>query len=173
MPNERKIRIVNELQQKLQNAKGVVLASYDGLNVPELQDLRARLREAKAELKIVKNTLLKLTLRESPFKFNDDNDLKGPTAVVISREDEIAPVKALYDFAAEHEALKVKGGFFGGKWTAAEVLAQIAKLPAKDELRSSIVRILQWPAFRLVNVLQANQRKLLVALSEIAKQKEQ
>lgn len=171
MPNERKIQIVSELQQKLQDAKGIIFTSYAGLSVPEISDLRAKLRAAQAEIKVVKNTLLKLALRESPFKLSSDNELTGPTAIVVSHEDEIKPLKALQEFAEEHGALQLKGGFFEGKWTAPAVLAEIAKLPSKDELRVKLVMMLQWPIFRLMNVLKGNQRNLVNVLNQIAKER--
>lgn len=163
MPNERKIQIVENLKEKLKTAKGVVLTNYQGLSVPEVEALRRQLKESRTDLQVVKNTLLQLALQKSKFQ-NPNLNLEGPTAVVLSREDEIAPLKVLYDFAKGHEALKVKGGFFEGAWIVAEKLKEIAVLPGREVLLAKVVGMIQSPIVRLVNVGKGNQISLVRVL---------
>ena len=90
MPSEKKIQIVEQLKEKLAKAKGVVLTDYQGLSVPEVEVLRKSLQEAGAKYQIVKNTLLNLALKDSGHEPRAMSyELTGPTAVVLSYEDEI------------------------------------------------------------------------------------
>lgn len=168
MPNERKIQIVEQLKGNLAEAKGVVLTDYQGLSVPEVEELRKSLAEARADYQVVKNTLLKLALEQSP-KFNlpeagQSSKFVGPTAVILSYENEIQPLKALYDFAKEHKALEVKGGVFEGDWMVAEKLKEIASLPGREILLAKVVGMIQSPVVRLVGVGKSNQVGLIRVL---------
>ena len=157
MPNEKKVQIVEQLKENLSKAQGVVLTDYQGLSVPEVEILRKSLQEVGASYQIVKNTLLKLALDKGE-KF------VGPTAVVLSYEDEIAPLKTLYDFAKEHKALKIKGGFFEGGWAVSEKLKEIAMLPSREELLAKLLGMMQSPLTRFVNVAKGNQMGLVGVL---------
>jgi large subunit ribosomal protein L10 len=170
MPSERKVQIVKKLKEKLARAKGLVLTDYHGLSVPEVEALRDQLRESQADLQVVKNTLLQLALQKSKFQ-NPNVKLEGPTAVILSQEEEIKPLKALYDFAEEHEALQVKGGFFEGLWTAAEKLQKIASLPSREVLLAKLTGTMQAPVLRLLTVSEANIRGLVGVLANISESK--
>ncbi len=163
MPNERKIQIVENLKEKLAKAKGVVLTDYQGLSVPEVEMLRKGLREVKADYQVVKNTLLDLALKSSRFEVRGSK-FAGPTAIVLNHEDEIAPLKVLYDFAKEHQPLKVKGGFFEGAFLAEEKLKEIAFLPSREELLARLLGMIQSPLTRLVSVGKGNQVGLVRVL---------
>ncbi len=165
MPNERKIQIVKNLKESLSKAKGLVLTDYHGLSVPEVEVLRRSLQEVGANYQVVKNTLLQLALKESGSRFTI-NDLRftGPTAIVLSCEDEIEPIKTIYNFAKEHEALKIKGGFFEEGWAAPEKLKKIAFLPNREELLSRLIGMVQSPIVRLVSVGKSNQTALVKIL---------
>ena len=165
MPNEKKIQIVKDLKERLSKAQGVVLTDYQGLSVPEAEVLRRNLQEAGASYQVVKNTLLNLAIKDSDFRpLTPDFRLVGPTAVVLSHEDEIKPLKALYDFAKEHEALEIKGGFFEGAFLAAEKLKEIASLPNREELLARLFGMMQSPLSRLVSVGKGNQIGLVRVL---------
>ncbi len=173
MPSERKIQIVKNLKERLAKTKGFVLTDYHGLSVPEVEVLRKSLREVGANYQIVKNTLLNLALKETSYQLlATSQQFAGPTAVVLSYEDEVKPLKALYDFAKEHEDLKVKGGFFEGVWSAAEKLKKIAFLPSREVLLARVVGMIQSPVRRLVTVGKGNQMGLVSVLSQVAKEKQ-
>lgn len=171
MPSEKKIQIVENLKEKLAKARGVVLTDYQGLSVPEVEGLRRGLQEVKADYQIVKNTLLKLALDKSS-KFPPErragavqgSKFVGPTAIILSYEDEIKPLKALYNFAKEHEALQVKGGFFEGFWLVGEKLKEIASLPSREILLAKVIGMIQSPISRLVSVGKGSQVGLVRAL---------
>lgn len=165
MPSEKKIQIVEQLKEKLSRVRGVVLTDYQGLSVPEVEVLRKCLREVGADYQVVKNTLLNLALKDSSKLFSSSAlQLTGPTALVLSYEDEIKPLKALYDFAKEHDALQIKGGFFEGVFLAAEKLKEIASLPGREELLAKLLGMIQSPIVRLVNVGKGDQLSLIRVL---------
>lgn len=163
MPSERKIQIVNSLSEKLSQAKGLVLTSFEGLSVPEVEVLRRSLGEVKADYQVVKNTLLKRALEDVKIQMSDVK-LTGPTALVLSYEDEFQPLKVIRDFAKEHENFAIKGGFFAGAWLAAEKLLEIAGLPSREVLLARLVGMLQSPVVRFVNVTKGNQTNLVRVL---------
>ncbi len=172
MPSEKKIQIVEQLKEKLSKAQGVVLTDYQGLSVPEVEVLRRNLQEAGANYQVVKNTLLGLALKNSGYELRATSyELTGPTAVILSHEDEIAPLKVLYDFAQGHESLKVKGGFFEGVFMAAEKLKEIASLPGREVLLARVVGMIQSPIVRFVSVGKVSQRKLVYTLNSVYEKK--
>jgi len=164
MPNEKKVQIVEQLKERLSKAQGVVLTDYQGLSVPEVEVLRRNLQAAGANYQVVKNTLLKLALEQNSKLKMQGEKFVGPTAVVLSKDDEIKPLKALYDFAKEHKALKIKGGFFEGGWTVGEKLKEIAQLPSHEELLARLLGMMQSPITRFVNVSKGTQRNLVGVL---------
>lgn len=151
--------IVTNLKEKLVGAKSIVFADYRGLTMSQLSDLRNKLREVGGEFNITKNTLLKIALPESDFE--------GPTATLISKDDEISPIKILVKALKDAGIGKVKGGFLGDSVLDAESINKLALLPTKDELRAKTVGVLVAPLQGIVGVLQGNLRNLVYALSEI------
>ena len=169
MPNEKKVQIVKQLKERLSKAQGVVLTDYQGLSVPEVEVLRRSLQEAGASYQVVKNTLLNLATKDTNYQLPITNDLlAGPTAVVLSNDDEIKSLKALYNFAREHTALQVKGGFFEGAFLAAEKLKEIAELPSREELLAKLLGMMQSPIVRLVNATKSGQAELVQVLKAVA-----
>lgn len=169
MPKTRaqKEEIVQILTDKLNKAKSVVFADYRGLSMKQLSEIRNKLREVNGELTIAKNTLLK--------RVNPDLNLEGPTATLLSYDDEISPIKILVKALKDSGLGKVKMGFLGppagGDLLDEAKILQLATLPTKDELRSQTVGILAAPLQGIVSVLQGNLRNLVYALSEIQKAK--
>ena len=152
---------VNSLAEKLKNAKIILLADYRGINVADVTALRANLRDAKADYKVIKNNIIKRAL-DSNGQSGLDDLLEGPTAIVMSEDDYLEPRKAIYKFAKDNEFYKIKGGIIEGKIMTAEEIITLAKLPSRQELLSM-----------LAGGLLANISKLAVALEQVRLQKEQ
>src|SRR5512141_1308871 len=110
MPTAQKTATIDEIKQKLTASNVVILTDYRGLTVKEMQALRTKLREAGGEVKVYKNTLTELALRELDLPQLDEM-LQGPTLFTFTGEDPVAPAKAIMDFAKDHKQLEVKGGF--------------------------------------------------------------
>ncbi len=165
MPKTRiqKEATVTELSEKFSRAKSVVFADYTGLTMSELSDLRNKLREQQAEFTITKNTLIKLAQPET--------NLEGPTATLFAYDDEISPIKTLVKALKDTQKGKVKSGLLGTQALDEYRVISLSNLPTKDELRGKTVSVLAAPLMGIANVLQANIRNLVYALSEIQKSK--
>ena len=120
-----------------------------------------------AEYKVVKNRLAKLALSDNLAAVK--SLLKGPTGMVISKEDPVAVAKALHTFARTNQALVIKAGYVEGQMLEPAGLKALADLPSKDAIRAQIVGALQGPMAQLVGLLQAPQRELVYVLSQRGK----
>ena len=110
---------VSELAEKIEKAKVVLLTDYRGINVDEVTTLRTDLRNAKAEYKVIKNNITKRALAEAGIEGLDEQ-LEGPTAVIMTNEDYLEPTKAIYNFTKDHDFYKIKGGIIDGKLVSVE-----------------------------------------------------
>jgi len=170
VPTQEKIESVEDLKRRLHGVKTVLLAEYRGLSVQQLSDLRKQLRAVSAEYKVVKNRLAKLAL--SPDLAGVKGLLKGPTGMIISKEDPVAVAKALHAFARTNQALVIKAGYVEGQLLQPAGLKALADLPSKETLRAQIVGAIQGPLAQLVGLLQAPQRELVYVLSQRGKNAE-
>lgn len=157
---EEKATLVNEIAEKLQNAKSTIIADYRGLTVAEVTELRKNLRDAGIEFKVLKNTMTRRAADQ--VNLSDVNEyLTGPNAIAFSYEDVVAPAKILNDFAKTHKALELKGGIVEGKVISTSEVQALAELPSKEGLLSM-----------LANVLQAPIRNFAYAVKQIAEKQE-
>ena len=170
MPTQEKIESVEDLKRRLSGVKTVLLAEYRGLTVQQLSDLRRQLRSASAEYKVVKNRLAKLALSESLAGMK--GLLKGPTGMILSKEDPVAVAKALHTFARANQALVIKAGYVEGQMLEPAGLKALADLPSREALRAQIVGTIQGPLAQLVGLLQAPQRELVYVLAQRGKNAE-
>src|SRR5499433_1635181 len=111
MPTQEKVTAVEDLKTRFDGVKTVVLTEYRGLTVQELSELRKQLRAVSAQYKVVKNRLARIAIKSSALE-GLGTHLKGPTAVILSKEDPVAVAKALHAFARAHQALAIKAGYF-------------------------------------------------------------
>jgi large subunit ribosomal protein L10 len=153
-----KAELIETLQSTLSEATAVVVTHQTGLTVAESSDLRGRMREAGAGFKVTKNRLTKIALQGT--KYEDITDLfTGPTAVGTSA-DPVAAAKTLVAFAKENDKLTIVGGALDGKVLDKAGVEALAKLPSLDELRASLVGLLNAPATKVARVAQAPVAKL-------------
>lgn len=162
--------IVQEIAEKITNAKSVVITDYRGLNVSEVTELRKQLREAGVEYKVLKNTMVRFAAEKAGIEGLNDI-LKGPTAVAFGLEDAVSPAKVLVDFAKDHEALEIKAGVLDNNVLSIEEVKNLAEIPPREVLLSMVLRGMQGPISGFVNVLQGNIRNLVYVLSAIQDQK--
>lgn len=153
MDRLQKQELVASMGEIFASAGTVVVVHYDGLDVASMTDLRNKMREAGAELKVVKNRLTRLALKDTEFEGIADL-FSGPAAIGFS-EDVVAPAKVLVDFAKDNEALRVLGGGMGATVLDEAGVKALASMPSLDELRGKLVGVLQAPAQKLAAVTQA------------------
>ncbi len=172
MPNQQKIDLVKNLRDRIKKAKSITVVNYVGLDVNNINDLRSRIKEQKAESLVTKNTLLKLAFEEEGIKDKEiAPHLKGPTAVIFAYEDPISYIKAIYEFAKEFELPKVKFSIIEGIFTAADRVEQISELPTKEQLLAQVVGGIKSPITGLVNVLSGTRNSLVNVLAKVAETK--
>ena len=128
---EQKQLVVEEIKEKFNNAKSVVIFDPRGLKVSEVTELRRSLRESGSDYKVYKNTLVRRAMNS--LNINMDEELNGPKAVAFGT-DAIAPIKVLSDFAKEHPALVLKVGYVDGNVTDEATLKQLAAIPGREQL---------------------------------------
>ncbi len=167
---EAKGQIVSEVRDKLSLAKGVVLTDYRGLTVTQVTKLRAQLREAGVEYKVIKNTLVRRAAKEIGIT-GLDSFLEGPTAVAFGINDPVAPAKILTEFAKANKNLEIKAGLVEGKVIGFDGVKALAELPPREVLLAQVLGAMQGPLVGMANVLQGPIRKLGYALEEVRKLK--
>ena len=156
----KKIKEVEELAEKIGKAKIVLLTDYKGINVADVTAVRAKIRGAQAEYKVIKNNITRRALQACNIE-GLDKELEGTTAVILGYEDYLEPLKAIYEYAKNNEFYKIKGGIIEGKVVSVEELITLAKLPSRETLIA-----------QLAGALLGNISKLAVALDQVRAQKE-
>lgn len=168
---EAKIKLVEELAEKLGNAKSIIIVDYRGLNVEEVTNLRSQTREAAVEYKVYKNTMMRRALEKAGIEGLNEYFV-GPTAIAISVEDEVAPAKILNKFSQDHKNMEIKGGYVDGKPVDIAGVKSLAALPPREVLVAQALGGLNAPISGFVGVLNGTIRALAIALGQIAEQKE-
>jgi len=154
LKREDKRRVVDDLNQRMRQAKVTILTRFIGLNVEKMTQLRRELRKAAVEYRIVKNTLLRLAVRETNKEVLEPK-IEGPVAVAWSDTDPVAPARVLAKFAKDYAELQILVAYSDGRlWGPAEI-QQWVNLPSLEELRGKILGLIQGPASRLVRLMGA------------------
>jgi len=163
---EEKQELVAKLKEKLAGSKAVFFADYRGLTVAQISDLREKLKEAKAQLFVAKNTLIMKALRGNSYLSprNQNFNLAGPTAVIFAQDDQIAPTKIIAQFAKTHGLPSLKSGFLGKSLLGEREVQRLASLPTREVLISQTVGQISSSLYDLVYTLQANLQNLIFVL---------
>ena len=172
MNRQEKIKLVSELHEKLKSAKAAFLVDYKGLDVKSMSALRRQLREVNTELKVVKNRLLKLASKGTDTESIQDV-MRGPSAIVISYDDVVAPAKILVNFSKENENLKIKKAQITGKVIDLEKIKQLAELPSREQLLAQTLSVMMAVPASFVSVLNGIIVKFLYVLKAIEEQKKE
>lgn len=150
----KKAEVVKQTVELLNNAESAIVVDYRGLTVAEVTDLRKQLRDAGVKMSVIKNKIL-----DRAVEGTDYEDLKstfvGPTAVAFSDEDPIAPAKILKNFADNHDALEIKGGFIEKKVKTLDEINEYATMPSREDLLSMLASALQDPMRKIARAVKA------------------
>ena len=167
---DKKQALVAEINDLLASAKGTAFAKYQGVSVAELQELRAKAREAGVVIRVVKNRLVRVSLSENKtYKAADTSALTGQLLYAFSDNDEIMPAKVLDEFAKTHPALELVGGFSGeGMTISTNDIKALAGLPSKNQLIGEVVAQLLSPVHDVTNALSGNLHALLDGVADKA-----
>jgi large subunit ribosomal protein L10 len=170
MKRQEKEKLIADLNGRLAKARGTFLVDYKGLNVEAISRLRFELRKTGAELKVVKNRLLKRASEGTGTALMKDH-MQGPSAIAVTSEDVVAPAKVLVTFAKDFEHLKIKSGQITGRVMDSEAVKRLASLPGREVLLAQVLSAMQAVPASFVRVLNGITLKLLYALKAIEQQK--
>lgn len=149
----------------IQNAGFVGLISYKGLDVDEVDELRARIAASDCVCRVLKNTFIELAARNCELECPDDFELTGDTALVCgSADDPVSPAKAIVDFAKDHEQVAFKGGWINGAYRNVEQMTALADMPTREQSLSMLLGVIKAPGQRLVSTLSQRRNTVVWTL---------
>ena len=170
MNREGKEQVVSHLSDKLKEASLVVATDYRGLSVEQITQLRNELRSVSSDYRVAKNTLLKRASQGTDLEQLHEY-FTGPTAILLSPGDPIAPVKVLVKYLKDYSALSIKAGVLEGTFLSAEDTQALSTLPGRNELLGKLLSLLVSSQVRLLNVLSGVPQKLVRTLRAIEQSK--
>jgi large subunit ribosomal protein L10 len=148
----------------------VVVAHYSGMTVAQMTDYRRRVKEAGGMVKVAKNRLAKLALKDTNAAGIADL-FKGPTCIAVSK-DPIAAAKVAVNYAKENDKLVILGGAMGNTVLDSKGIVALAELPSLDELRARIIGLLNAPATKIARTIKEPGAKLARVIQAKASQGE-
>ena len=167
---EQKQAVVAEISAELANAQAVVLAEYRSLRVGEMTELRKKARRSGVYLRVLKNTLARRAVADTPFKGLAEK-MVGPLAYGIS-SDPVAAAKVLHEFARGNEKFVIKAGAMPNVVMSAKEVAELARMPSRRELLARLLGTMQAPIAQFVRTLNEVPGKFARALAAVRDQKE-
>ena len=144
---------VQKMKDELKNSNSLIVAHYDGLSVLETDSLRKEMRDNGAKFRVTKNRLTKIALADTPYASITDLFV-GPTAIAYS-SDPVAPAKVSVNFEKKLENFKIIGGSYEGEKINLTKINFLATLPSLDQIRGTLLGILNAPAQEIASVIQA------------------
>ncbi len=171
MNREQKSAAIAEIASQIDESEAIFAVDYRGITVEQIAELRAKLREADAAFKVVKNSLTERAADQAgaePLK----GYLVGPTALTFVRGDVATAAKAVADYAKITQLLPFKGGMMGGEELEIDQIRSLSRLPSREVLYGQLVGIVASPVGGLVRSLNAMLSGVAVALGQVQQKKE-
>lgn len=157
---ERKHELVAQYRKLVEEYPSLILASTSGTTVKQLEGLRAQVREAGGEFRIVKNTLIKLVFEEAGIDL-PEGTLIGPTAIGFSSDGVVSITKAIVDLVKETKVVKLKPSIVDGAIYSEGQLRKLADLPPMPVVQSQLLSVLQAPATKVAGILSSSVRQVV------------
>lgn len=170
MDKKQKEQELASLKDKMARANQIVVADHTGINVADLTQLRRKLRDAKSEFRVSKNTLLRLAVKDGALKALAEH-FTGPTAVIFGYDDPSVPAKIVYDAIKETEKPRFKAYYANGKVYGIETLKKIAELPPRNVVIAMLIGTVQGPIAQFIMVLDAATREFIGTLDALAEKR--
>ncbi len=170
MPNNKNLKSVETLTEKISRAKSIYFTDYLGLDVLEITKLRKEFFAKDVEFVVVKNTLLKIASVNNNISLSEEL-LSGSTAIAISYEEPVAAAKVIKDFNKEYDLPSVKGVLFEGNYLPAEEFNKIANLPSKEESITKFAMMVKSPMQNLAMMLRSPMSDFVNILNSLKENK--
>ena len=172
-PTEKKIDTVKELMDLLEKAQGLYLADFNGLNVEQANKLRASFRNQNAVYRVYKNTLIQHACREMGYEDLIPH-LEGPTALALSFDDPVVPVRLIAEFVKnlEKKTPVIKAGILEKNYIGTDGIKALKDIPPRDVLIAQILNCVQSPLYNVVMVLNEVVRSFLAVLQAVIDKKQ-
>ncbi len=170
MDRNQKSALLGELQERLRKAGILIVCQATALNSHKTRELRRAIRRAGGELKVAKNTIVRIAIDGTAFA-GLTPFLQGPTRLVFGYGDPVAVAKVLVQFAREEsERVQVRAAITSGKLLDAQAVDELAKLPERPVLLGRLLALMQTPASLLVRLLQEPGTQVVRVLSQRSEQ---
>ncbi len=170
LKKERKLELSKRLSEQLEDAIAIMVFSYTGLTVKEMEDIRNSVKEIGASFNVIKNSVVEKAIEGSKWESLKEH-LKGANAYALSFDDPAALAKVLVGKAKDYKKLEAKVGSLDGKIIDAKQIVALSKLPSKEVLLAQLLGTLNAPITGFVNVLAGNIRNLMYVLKAIEEKK--
>ena len=164
MNRTEKEQVIGQLHEKMAKAKAAILAEPRSIDVATVTELRRKCRDAQVEYKVVKNTLAQRAAKGTPVEPLIEKFV-GPTALVMSYGDVVAPAKILADFAKDRAGFAIRTAVVEGRVIDAKGILALAKMPGIQELRGRIASVIAQPAVRLARIIATPGQQLAQVLN--------
>ena len=165
----KKEQLIQEYVEQLNGSEAIIITSYRGLTVTDLQQLRGKIREAEGSYSVVKNTLVRRALDEVGFSVPDEI-LTGPVGIGFCQQNVAGVAKVISDFAKDNELLEVKGGLMGAQFIDQAAIKSLASLPPLEVLQAQLLGVINAPASQLVGVVAGGVRQLVNVFNAYSEQ---
>ena len=173
MVTEAKEKDLESLRELFKKSNCAVIADYRGVSAEGMTLLRKDVREAGGKLRVVKNTLARIAVKDTGFEASTSM-LSGPVSIAFSfGEDVSGPAKVVLDFAKKNKEMEIIGGVLEGSALDKEGVKSLASMPQKPVLQAMLLGLLQAPARNFIGVLAGAPRKFLYACNAIAEKKQE
>ena len=167
MKKDQKKKFVKDFKDILNNVGILVVTHYSGLKTTQTDELRLKINEVGGKFIIVKNSLMKIILKDHKSK-EFKNLFNGPVALAYS-EDEVSAAKVAVNFSKDNDKLLILGGIMGEKFLEQKDVLEIATLPTLNEIRARLVSLIQTPARKIAYALKFSANKLARVFNEYSK----
>ena len=167
---EQKQEVVAEVGAEIAKAQTVVIAEYRSLTVADMTDLRRKARNAGVYLRVVKNTLARRAVADTPFEALADH-MTGPLAYGIST-DPVAAARVLSDYARTNDKLKIRGGGMANQVMSAQDVARLASMPSREQLLAQLMGTMRAPVAKFVQTLNEVPGKFVRTLAAVRESRE-
>jgi large subunit ribosomal protein L10 len=170
MNKEEKNLVIEDLKNLINSSDTLILFHYRGVKDADFQDLRKTLRDNSANVRVVKNTLLKRAVKNTDYE-SISEIASGPTAIAFSSSPS-ALAKSIVNFSNKHDVVTIKGGFLGNLSMDEKKIVELSQLGSEEELRAKLISVITSVQSKFINSLNYNSSSFIRLLGSYVKSKE-